>query len=346
MKKNILGLIASVKKATGVNAALFSPSGEKESDADFLATCTVPPRGNEIVQPDDAPYTFFRVRDGYIVALDGTGETYRNYAVLFRAAIEAGSVATPPLTLADRMRAYLTDELDEEGKSELATHFHDPFDCYVLTLVADSPKGVAQLQNYLDAMREQGDWVVPYGETAVAFIKSCGGDDDYRSANDFANTLYDSIMEELRVKIVINVGGTVHSFGELKTVFHRCLFAYNFGKLMAPNAPIYSYKEYVMIKMLSEIPDESLASYLGAILDRDGRQILDDPELMETAEQFLKNSLNISETSRSMYMHRNTLIYRLDKIENATGLNLRHFNDAVVFHLLTMLKKLTDKRPQ
>ena len=112
---------------------------------------------------------------------------------------------------------------------------------------------------------------------------------------------------------------------------------------MAPGEKIYSYKEYVMIKMLSEIPEESLSSYVGTVLDRDGRQILDDPELMETAEQFLKNSLNISETSRSMYMHRNTLIYRLDKIENATGLNLRHFNDAVVFHLLTILKKLAKK---
>ena len=71
---------------------------------------------------------------------------------------------------------------------------------------------------------------------------------------------------------------------------------------------------------------------------------MDDHELMNTAEEFLKNSLNISETSRSMYMHRNTLIYRLDKIEKATGLNLRHFNDAVAFRLLTVLNKLVKNK--
>ena len=68
-----------------------------------------------------------------------------------------------------------------------------------------------------------------------------------------------------------------------------------------------------MMKLLSEVPRESLARYLDTMLDRDSTDILDDSELMNTAEEFLKNSLNISETSRSMYMHRNTLIYRLDK---------------------------------
>jgi len=61
---------------------------------------------------------------------------------------------------------------------------------------------------------------------------------------------------------------------------------------------------------------------------------------METAEQFMLGSLNISETARVMYMHRNTLIYRLDKIEKATGLNLRLFSDAMTFRLLSMLYKL------
>ena len=114
--------------------------------------------------------------------------------------------------------------------------------------------------------------------------------------------------------------------------------------MLTPNEKVYSYKEFIMIKMLSDIPLESLSKYLDTLLDRDSSEILDDPELMNTAEEFLKNSLNISETSRSMYMHRNTLIYRLDKIEKATGLNLRHFNDAVAFRLLTVLNKLVKNK--
>ena len=62
--------------------------------------------------------------------------------------------------------------------------------------------------------------------------------------------------------------------------------------------------------------------------------------MVNTAEEFLENSLNVSETSRKLYMHRNTLMYRLDKIERVTGLNLRKFSDAVTFRLITILNKL------
>ena len=65
--------------------------------------------------------------------------------------------------------------------------------------------------------------------------------------------------------------------------------------------------------------------------------------MLNTAESFLQSSLNVSETSRNLYMHRNTLLYRLDKIEKATGLNIRSFSDAVSFRVLTILHKLLGK---
>ena len=65
--------------------------------------------------------------------------------------------------------------------------------------------------------------------------------------------------------------------------------------------------------------------------------------MLNTAEAFLQNNLNVSETSRLLYMHRNTLLYRLDKIEKATGLNVRQFADAVSFRVLTVMYKLLGK---
>ena len=69
-------------------------------------------------------------------------------------------------------------------------------------------------------------------------------------------------------------------------------------------------------------------------------EVFEDQDMMETAERFLENSLNISETSRDLFMHRNTLMYRLDKIERITGLNIRKFSDAVTFRVITILYKL------
>ena len=72
----------------------------------------------------------------------------------------------------------------------------------------------------------------------------------------------------------------------------------------------------------------------------DSNSVFDDEEMINTAEEFLENSLNVSETARNLFMHRNTLIYRLDKIEKETGLNIRNFSDAVTFRLITILHKV------
>ena len=80
--------------------------------------------------------------------------------------------------------------------------------------------------------------------------------------------------------------------------------------------------------------------YLETLLDSGAREIFSDEEMLNTAEEFLENNLNVSETSRKLYLHRNTLPYRLDKIEKATGLNIRKFSDAVTFRLITILSRL------
>ena len=82
---------------------------------------------------------------------------------------------------------------------------------------------------------------------------------------------------------------------------------------------------------ISELSDEHI------------KEIFDDEEMLATAEEFLHSSLNVSETSRNLYMHRNTLLYRLDKIEKATGLNIRSFSDAVSFRVLTLIHRLLGK---
>ncbi len=341
MTDKIIKILKSVKEATGIDTAAYNRDGTllyRTSSApsnDFSISLNE----KDIVQPKGERVTVLPLSGGITAVLNGTGEEFLNYAALIRTAVES-TATLRELSLEEKLRLYLIGELDSELSRELASKYGKPFDAYVLTLISDTPNKTDELKNFLEAVSGDGDLIVQYDDNSVAFIKKCGGEDEYQSATDFAFTMYDSIKEELRIDFVINVGGTVHSFGDLGAYFQRCGLAYSFGRMMAPNDKIYSYKEYIMIKMLSDIPLESLSRYLDTLLDRDSAEILEDSELMGTADEFFKNSLNISETSRSMYMHRNTLIYRLDKIEKATGLNLRHFNDALAFRLLTVLDKL------
>ena len=92
--------------------------------------------------------------------------------------------------------------------------------------------------------------------------------------------------------------------------------------------------------MLEDITETKLDKYFNELTDENFRELFEDEEMLNTAEEFLRSSLNVSETSRNLYMHRNTLLYRLDKIEKATGLNIRSFSDAVSFRVLTVIQKL------
>lgn len=343
MTKELVKLMKSLYETTGIDMAAFSADGSL-----LYHTSGFPQRDfsfdggkKEIFQPEETEITVLPLKNDFRIILSGAGEEYINYAKLIKTLIEGG-LAEPKKELgeSEKLRLYLAGELDVETAKEVKAKYGGPFDCYVLTLVTDSARKADELKNFLSAMNGQGDLVIPCNNNTIAFIKRCGEEDEYQSATDFAFTLYDNIKEELRINVTVNIGGTVHDFSQLGDFFERCALAYSFGQMLTPGENIYSYKEYIMIKMLSDIPLDSLRRYLDTLLDRDSSEILDDPELMSTAEEFLKNSLNISETSRSMYIHRNTLIYRLDKIEKATGLNLRHFNDAVAFRLLTILNKL------
>lgn len=92
--------------------------------------------------------------------------------------------------------------------------------------------------------------------------------------------------------------------------------------------------------MLEDVPESRLKDYLEQLQIGNAAEVFEDEDMLGTAEEFLENSLNISETSRNLYMHRNTLMYRLDKIERITGLNIRKFSDAVSFRVITILYKL------
>ena len=89
--------------------------------------------------------------------------------------------------------------------------------------------------------------------------------------------------------------------------------------------------------LFDKIPKEQLEKVKDYIIDGDVLEILQDDELMNCVENFFNNNLNISETSRNAFLHRNTLIYRIDKIYKATGFNIKNFNDAVSFKLLLMI---------
>ena len=188
---------------------------------------------------------------------------------------------------------------------------------------------------------DDNDCVVPLDERECALVKFADQTaGEYQSFSEYALSLEQTIYEEIGEKVDIAIGGTVKNAGDLQVSFSQAISVQKMSKSISLGGGVHSFKEYVFIKMLEDLPKHKLSEYLQLLLDERAKEIFEDKEMIETAEEFLDNSLNVSETARKLYLHRNTLTYRLDKIERATGLNIRKFQEAVTFRLITILSKI------
>ncbi|MBR5439927.1 MAG: helix-turn-helix domain-containing protein [Clostridia bacterium] len=112
------------------------------------------------------------------------------------------------------------------------------------------------------------------------------------------------------------------------------------SNLFNVSSSVNAYKYYLLLKMAEDLPTGKIQEFLSMLLEPSAVEILKDEEIMTTAEAFLNNDLNVSETARALYVHRNTLIYRIEKIKKITGMDIRTFNDALAFKIISVLAKI------
>ncbi len=335
--------IQPIAAATGADVTLFDMGGQLEGATGEPAPFRLFSEKELAALPmcDEANnVTYFAVqtRPIRIGAIVGCGEVGLICARLAARLIENELAHTVDDN--ERMRLLLCGEATETQILALKSNFRQA-DYYMMALFCP-PNKLPALLSFMQAFKEENDVLVKMDGGTIAYARACSADDEYQSANEFANVLRDNLSEELPFPIKICIGDAVHSFEQLEPAYSHAVFACRYGQLVDPSSDVYSYKEYALVKMLAEVKTDTFARYASSLIDDSFRAVLADEELMTTAEMFMKNSLNISETSRSMYMHRNTLIYRLDKIEKATGLNIRQFNDAFTFRLIHLMYKLND----
>ena len=185
------------------------------------------------------------------------------------------------------------------------------------------------------------DFAVKTAPDKCALVKFIGSNDaEYRSYVEFAEYLASSVLEEYGAQVKISLGNCAESLSDIAESYSQALSADRMSDLIGLKGNIHSYKDYLLVRVLEQTPESRLKEYYSLLTDEKSKRIFEDAEMIETAEAFLENSLNVSETSRKLYLHRNTLNYRLDKIERGTGLDIRKFTDAVTFRLITVLSKI------
>ena len=136
----------------------------------------------------------------------------------------------------------------------------------------------------------------------------------------------------------------VEGIRDLARSFKEAQIALEVGKVFDTERTIVSYDNLGIARLIYQLPTTLCEMFLKEIFKKGSIEGLDQ-ETLFTIQRFFENNLNVSETSRKLFVHRNTLVYRLEKIKKITGLDLREFDDAIVFKVALMVKKYLDSKP-
>ena len=149
------------------------------------------------------------------------------------------------------------------------------------------------------------------------------------------------IYDELGVSCVIGVSTDAHHLRELADRYKEAQVAIEVGRIFDSEGSIITYENLGLGRIIYQLPNTLCQMFLNEVFKKNPIETLDE-DTLDTINRFFENNLNVSETSRKLYVHRNTLVYRLEKIKKLTGLDLREFDHAIVFKVAMMVKMYLD----
>ena len=158
-----------------------------------------------------------------------------------------------------------------------------------------------------------------------------------------AESIERAVHTELHVQTVIGIGTTANHLRELADRYKEAQVAIEVGKVFENEKPVIHYDNLGISRIIYQLPTTLCEMFLQEVFKKNPIDAL-DKETLFTINKFFENNLILSETARKLFVHRNTLVYRLEKIKKLTGLDLREFDDAITFKVALMVKKYLASR--
>ena len=187
------------------------------------------------------------------------------------------------------------------------------------------------------------DFVLSINEMDIAVVKQITGNTTAEELEKMAAGIEDTLKNELRIKTVIGIGTVADHLRELADSYKDAQTAIDVGKVFDTEKSIINYENLGIGRLIYQLPTTLCEIFLSEVFKKNSIDSLDQ-ETLFTINKFFENNLNVSETSRKLFVHRNTLVYRLEKIKKLTGLDLRQFDHAIVFKVALMVRKYLTSR--
>lgn len=183
-----------------------------------------------------------------------------------------------------------------------------------------------------------GDFVTAIDEGHIIMVKAMKNTEGLEELGGIASALVDTIGAEAMVKVRVAYSSIVAELKDLPKAYKEAQMALEVGRVFYSERSIFPYKELGIGRLLHQLPRSLCVIFLEEVFAGQAADQFDE-ETLRIVDKFFENNLNISEAARQLYLHRNTLMYRLEKIQKQTGLDIRTFDDAVTFKIAMMVSK-------
>lgn len=187
------------------------------------------------------------------------------------------------------------------------------------------------------------DAVVEMDRHTLVLVKKLDEQGDYDDIDQLGQAIENTFMSEANHQVYIGIGEMKPTLGLLSESMREARRAIDVGRIYRKEEYVFIYRKMLIERFLADVPREMGQRYNSLLFNRKTARLFND-EMIHTIEKFFENSLNLSETARQLYIHRNTLIYRLDKVQRIIGLDLRAFDDAVTFKMMMLLGKNANEK--
>lgn len=182
------------------------------------------------------------------------------------------------------------------------------------------------------------DFITAVDEKNIILVKEVRQGETYGELDKTANTVLDMLNTEAMTKVRVAYGTIINDIKEVSRSYKEAKMALDVGKIFYANKNVIAYNNLGIGRLIYQLPIPLCKMFIREVFDGKSPDEFDE-ETLATINKFFENSLNVSETSRQLYIHRNTLVYRLDKLQKSTGLDLRIFEDAITFKIALMVAK-------
>lgn len=341
--------IEGLKAISRVELCVMDTDGKEVASTTDVIVCAKPTI--EFVQsPADSQeiqgYQYFKIYDEqqleYILIAGGTGEDVYTIGKMVAFQIQSLLVAYKERFDKDNfIKNLLLDNLLLVDIYSRAKKLHIQTDMRRVVMIVESGNG--RDNNALEVIRagygsNSRDFVTAVDENNVIVVKELSDSDPNKETEKAAGNIISLLEKEGMKGIHVSYGTAVQEIKEVSRSYKEAKMALDVGKIFFDERNIIAYSELGIGRLIYQLPIPLCKMFIKEIFGGKSPDDFDE-ETLTTIYKFFENSLNVSETSRQLFIHRNTLVYRLDKLQKSTNLDLRIFEDAITFKIALMVVK-------